>query len=150
MESSLKTVTLFYIGFTSYITLEVLFRGHSYFLMGLVGALCFLINDKINDCISWDLDLFVQGIIGSCVVTSFELLVGELDRHFLHIGMWDYSDMPFNFDGVVCLTFSILWIFVSIYGIILSDIINYYFLDYGTAPYYRVFGYKIALPEKHL
>ena len=148
MESRLKTLTLFYVGFTSYITLEVLFRGHSFFLMGLVGALCFLINDKINDWISWDIDLCLQGILGACVVTFFELVTGELDKHVLHIGMWDYSDMPFNFDGVICLTFSILWIFVSIYGIVLSDIINYYFLDYGQAPYYRILGRKIVLPER--
>ena len=148
MRDKFKFITLFYVGFTSYISMEVLFRGYSFALMGLVGAICFIINDKINDCISWDLDLVIQGIIGSGVVTLFELIVGELDKHLLHIGMWDYSHIPFNFDGVICLPFSLIWILVSIYGIILSDIINYYFLDDGEIPRYNILKYRIIFPKK--
>ncbi len=76
MSNKTKYLILFYVGFTTYITIETLFRGYSYALMGIDGAICFLIFDKINEYIPWKLDLFLQGCIGSVVVTLSELLIG--------------------------------------------------------------------------
>lgn len=54
--------------------------------------------------------------------------------------MWDYTDLPLNFDGVICLPYSLLWILVSIVGIIIADAINYYVFDEKTVPYYKLLG----------
>lgn len=54
--------------------------------------------------------------------------------------MWDYSNVPLNFDGVICLPFSIAWFFLSILAIFLADAINYYVLDEPQVPYYNLFG----------
>lgn len=53
--------------------------------------------------------------IGAAVMTSLlELLTGfVLDRLF-HTRWWDYSDMPFNLGGYICLKFSLLWGLVCI------------------------------------
>lgn len=46
----------------------------------------------------------------SVVITSaLELLVGWLAEKLLHQRLWDYSEMPFNFKGYICLAFSLLW-----------------------------------------
>lgn len=46
----------------------------------------------------------------SVVITSaLELLVGWLAEKLLHQRLWDYSTMPFNFKGYICLAFSLLW-----------------------------------------
>lgn len=46
----------------------------------------------------------------SVVITSaLELLVGWLAETLLHQRLWDYSTMPFNFKGYICLAFSLLW-----------------------------------------
>ena len=67
-----KNVILFTVGFCIYITIEVLFRGFSYPLMGVVGGITLILLDKINNKISWETDLTIQAIIGSVIVTLFE------------------------------------------------------------------------------
>lgn len=140
----IKYIVLLYTGFTSYITIECLFRGYSFALMGVCGAIDFILIDSINNRVSWNIPLIIQGVIGSGIITFTELIVGELDKHILHIGMWDYSNMLFNFDGVICLEFSLIWILVSIYAILVADFINYYLLRDGKKPYYIIFGKKYS------
>ena len=45
----LKNTILFLIGFCAYITIEVLYRGFSYPLMGLCAGIAIVILDKINE-----------------------------------------------------------------------------------------------------
>ena len=50
--------------------------------------------------------LFAGGML---LTSAIELFGGwALDRLF-HMRWWDYSDLPFNFHGYICLKFSILW-----------------------------------------
>lgn len=145
MKSAIyKSVVLFLTGFCLYITIEVLFRGYSYPLMGLCGGTAFVLIDKINDKISWDIDILIQGLIGSAIITLFELIIGEISlRGYLPM-MWDYSNLPFNYKGIICLPFSIAWIGISMIAVILADAINYYMLgENEQVPYYKLFGKTI-------
>ena len=56
----------------------------------------------------------------SAIVTGAELVTGMILNVWLGLGIWDYSGMPFNYKGQICLPFSILWIFVSIAAIVLD------------------------------
>ena len=52
------------------------------------------------------LSLFLGGML---LTTAIELFGGwALDKLF-HMQWWDYSDLPFNFHGYICLKFSIFW-----------------------------------------
>lgn len=83
-------------------------------------------------------------MIGSVVITIFELVIGEISlRTGLLPVMWDYSNMPLNYNGVICLPFSILWISLSIIGIMVADAINYYVFKEYPIPYYKCFGRTI-------
>lgn len=136
-----KILFLFCFGFMAYITIEVLYRGYSYPLMGVCGGLAFILIDRINDKISWDIDILIQGIMGSAIITSFEFIIGELSLHNILPVMWDYSTTPLNFKGIICVPFSLIWIVLSIITIILCDAINYYCLDEKEiTPYYKLFG----------
>ena len=146
---TIKYFTMLYVGFTTYITVEVLFRGYSFGLMGITGAICFFIIQGLNNYISWDMDILLQGILGSSVITCFELIIGEIDKHILHVNMWDYSMMWNNFDGVICPLFSFLWVLVSILAIILGDAIDYYLLDEDQRPYYRFMKKIIFVMPEH-
>ena len=136
-----KSILLFLVGYCTYISIEVTYRNISYPIMGICGGLAILLLDKINDNISWNIDLCLQGLCGSALITFFELIIGEIALHtsLLPI-MWDYSNVPLNFDGVICLPFSIAWFFLSILAIFLADAINYYVLDEPQIPYYNLFG----------
>lgn len=143
--SCIKNIILFLEGFCLYITIECCFRGYSYFLSGIMGGLCVVILDKINDGISWDIDLFWQALCGSCLITSMELIVGSIAKYTnLLPVMWDYSSLPFNYDGVICLPFSVAWLFLSTAAIFLADAINYYVFEDTGVPYYVLFG-KIVI-----
>lgn len=139
----LRQIILFLSGFCIYITIEVCFRGFSYPVMGLCGGILLLMLDQLNERISWNLDLLLQGILGSVMVTAAELIVGELWKWMNWPPMWDYTDMPFNFDGVICLPFSLAWIGVSILGVIIADAINYYVFCRLPIPSYKLFGKTI-------
>lgn len=136
-----KSILLFLVGYCTYISIEVTYRNISYPIMGICGGLAILLLDKINDNISWNVDLCLQGLCGSALITFFELIIGEiaLNTSLLPV-MWDYSNVPLNFDGVICLPFSIVWFFLSILAIFLADVINYYVLDEPQVPYYNLFG----------
>lgn len=48
--------------------------------------------------------------LGSVILTSaLELVTGFLLEKLFHQKWWDYSDMPFNIGGYICLLFSLVW-----------------------------------------
>lgn len=149
---ALKFLLLFLTGYCVYIAIEVTYRGYSYKSMGILSGLLFsLVFDQINNRISWDMDLLLQGIIGSAAVTLSELIIGTMmSKGILGLSiMWDYSTIPLNYNGIICVPFSIIWIFISIFGIILADAFNYYVLHEKPRPYYKLFGKLLfKLPER--
>ena len=149
MSNRAKYVILFYVGFTTYITIETLFRGYSYALMGFDGAILFILFDKINEYLPWDMDLLYQGFIGSMMVTFSELIIGFGLDFFSLQPMWDYSEHWMNFNGYICPLFSFIWVLLAIIGIILADCINYYLLWNGDRPKYKLFGFiRFEFPER--
>lgn len=48
-------------------------------------------------------------ILSMAITTLIELIAGYILEHFLHKRWWDYSDLPFNYRGYICLKFSIYW-----------------------------------------
>lgn len=56
--------------------------------------------------------LFLGGFIIGSVIEYLVSLIGEM---ILGVKWWDYSDMPLNINGRVCVYFSIFWGFLSIY-----------------------------------
>lgn len=136
----LKNSLLFIVGFCLYITIEVLYRGTSYVLMGICAGIAIIILDKINDLISWDIDILWQCLFGSLLITLMELLIGKMSlAGYLPI-MWDYSSVPLNYQGIICLPFSLIWAALSFVAVLLADAINYYIFGDLPVPYYRCFG----------
>lgn len=151
MNHTTKFAVLAYVGFTTYITVEVCFRGYSYPLMGVCGSILLLLLDYFIERIPWSVDLFTQGLIGSGLITCMELIIGITLQACHFPAMWDYSSEWMNFRGVICPLFSFLWIAVSCLGIMLADSINYYLLCCGSRPHYTLFR-KISFifPERKI
>lgn len=136
-----KNIILFLCGYCIYTTIECVFRGYSFPLMGCCGGLCVVILDKINDVISWRVDLFLQALAGASLITIMELIIGKIMKYTnLLPMMWDYSNLPLNYDGIICVPFSVAWLFLSVAAIFLADCINYYVLEDGERPRYILFG----------
>lgn len=143
MKQIYKTLFLFIFGFMTYITIEVCWRGYSFPLMGLCGGIAFILIDKINNKISWDVDILIQGLIGSVIITFMEFVIGNLFLLGIIEPMWDYSNVPLNYNGIICLPFSIVWLILSIVAVLLADCINYYIFNEEEVPYYKLFGKTI-------
>lgn len=110
----LKNITLlFSIGAIGYCSLEILWRGHTHWTMGVTGGMCFLslfdMNKKLKRQRLWE-----KCIIGSAIITSFEFLVGVLVNRVLHWHVWDYSMQRGNILGQICPLYSLLWFFLCI------------------------------------
>ena len=137
----IKSLVMFLAGFCAFITIEVLFRGYSYVMSGVMGGLAVIALDRINDEISWDMDLALQALIGGAFVTAMEFAVGAIAKYtnILPV-MWDYSDVPLNIGGIICLPFTIAWTLLSVLAIFLADAINYYVFEDTCVPRYTLFG----------
>lgn len=127
----------------AYITIEVCYKGSSHWIMGLCGGLVFILLDKINDKISWDIDILAQGMMGSALITFLEFIIGEMSLRGLIQPMWNYTNLPLNYKGIICLPFSLVWIVLSIMAIVVADWLNYYIFNDDIIPYYNLFGRTI-------
>ena len=65
------------------------------------------------------LTLSVLPLILVCVLlpTMVEYLSGLLTRHVFRKDYWDYSELKFNVQGLICLQFSICWTFLTYIGV---------------------------------
>lgn len=45
----------------------------------------------------------------AALTTALEFVTGFVLEKFFHDKWWDYSDMPFNIKGYICLKFTVLW-----------------------------------------
>lgn len=101
---------LFYIGGAAYMFLEFLWRGRSHGSMFLLGGLCFVLVGSLCRVFS-RLPLALRLLLCAGLITGLELLTGLLVNQDFTV--WDYRRMPYNFQGQICLSFSLLWIPVS-------------------------------------
>ena len=96
-----------------YYSVEMLWRGRSHFSMALVGGICFLLLYLLGKALP-RLPALPYCILGGIIITSVELCSGELLNNLLGLGIWDYSDIPLNFRGQICLLFSFFWCLLSL------------------------------------
>ena len=111
-----KHCVLFYIGGTTYMTLEFLYRGRSHGSMFLLGGTCFLLLGQIRRHLP-EMPLLAKAAVGSACVTALELAAGLLVNRDHSI--WDYRGVPLQYQGQICLPFSLLWIPVCLGGMLL-------------------------------
>lgn len=118
---------LFLIGGRLYTWIELLWRGHTHWTMFILGGLCFVIMGLLNEHIfPWSLPLLWQSVISAIIITVFEFVTGCIVNLWLGWNVWNYSDIPFNLLGQICLPFFFLWIGLSVFGIIADDWIRYW------------------------
>ena len=138
LKAILKHAVLALCGGCVYFLIEMAWRGHSHWTMAVLGGVCFVLIGDINEFIPWNMPLILQGAIGSSIVTVLELVSGIILNLWLGLGIWDYSNMPFNFLGQICLPFSLLWVALSIVAVVLDDWLRYWLFG-EDRPTYTLF-----------
>ena len=116
----LKEFIIFIIFGLMYVTIELLYRGHTHYSMFIVGGICGVFIGLINDNTP-DMPLLPQCVLGAVIITVIELLTGLFLNVYLGLNVWDYSNQPFNFMGQICPQFCIIWCILSILVIRIDD-----------------------------
>lgn len=113
------------VGGLLYIAIELAWRSWSHWTMFLLGGICFVYLGLINEVLRWDTPLWQQILIGAVGITTLEFLTGCIVDLWLGWSVWDYSGIPGNILGQICPQYILLWLPVSLAGIILDDWIRY-------------------------
>lgn len=124
-----RPLVLWGIGGLLYVLCELVFRGRSHWTMFIVGGLCFWLIGLINEVIPWDMPIWQQCIIGALIITAVEFVAGCIINIWLGWQVWDYSGLPFNILGQICLPFTVLWSLLAAAGIILDDYLRFLLFD---------------------
>lgn len=135
MRSILKHIFLFLVGGTIYFFLEILSRGFSHPSMFICGGICFVLIGLLSETKHIQIPLILQMFISSIIITILELITGLIVNIWLKLDVWDYSNLPFNFLGQICILYTILWFFLSFPAILLNDYLRYKFFDKKSMKY---------------
>ncbi len=130
----LEHVTIGILGGLLYVGVELLFRGRSHPSMFVVGGLCFWLIGML-DRAAPGLPLLAQMVLGAAAVTGLELLSGLLVNVRLGWDVWDYSALPLNYRGQICLPFSLLWLPLSLAAIFADDALRLLLFHRAPPPY---------------
>ena len=137
MKYLFKWFILFSLGGIFYLIIELLWRGYSHWTMFILGGMCFLASGMINEFYNYAIPLVLQMFFGCIIITVLEFITGCIVNLQFGLNVWNYSDLPYNILGQICLPYMILWFFLSGACIIVDDWLRYVLFD-EDKPSYRL------------
>ncbi len=99
------------IGGFGYCMIEIIWRGRTHYSMFFAGAIVLSTFYFISK--NYNLPLWERCLAGMIIITGIELVFGIVFNIILKEHVWDYSNMPMNFLGQICVPFSLLWFALS-------------------------------------
>ena len=147
----LKLPFLFGVGGTVYYLMEIIWRGYSHWSMFALSGVCFIIIDLLNQTWKNIRSLIFLIILCTLIITVLEFVTGLIVNLWLGLGVWDYSNMPFNLMGQICLFFSLLWLLVTCSAILVDNLLRWFcFHDvpaYAAATSHEIFSRNLELKQ---
>ena len=140
---------LFWVGGSVYIEIELLYRGYTHWSMFVLAGTVFVTVGWMNECIfDWHTQFSWQVLIATLWATGLEYTCGVILRHF-GLQVWDYSNVPLNVDGLICVPFMFVWAVLMVVAIVVDDIIKFFFFE-GSQPHYHLGKHCIQLCQIEL
>lgn len=133
----LKYTFLFLVGGFTYGCIEIISRGYSHISMLVAGGICFILIGLLNEVYSWNMAIVSQMAIAAVIITTVEFVTGVIVNLWLGLKVWDYSKLPYNLLGQICLLYTNLWFFLSLPAILLDDYLRYFLLK-EEKPHYKL------------
>ena len=107
-----------------YYVLELLARGRSHPAMFVAGGFCFVLIGCLNEI--WPkISFFRQIVVGAVLITVVELFCGVIVNIWLGFSVWDYSSLPLNLYGQICLPYCLLWLLLAGVAVWLDDFLRW-------------------------
>ena len=118
-----KLPLLLLTGGVLYCAIEILFRGYTHISMALCGALCFLLIYRLNQE-KPNLLLPLRALLSAALITGVEFAAGCILNLWLGLDIWDYSSMPYQLLGQICLPFFCAWFLLGFPACLLCSLIR--------------------------
>lgn len=67
--------------------------------------------------LTFNINIFLLILLCFVIPTIIEYITGIIMRNQFNKDYWDYSELKYNFKGIVCLEFSIYWTVLSFIGV---------------------------------
>jgi hypothetical protein len=99
---------LLLMGALGYGLLEIFWRGWTHWSMLLAGGICFFGINFLDERLPGITD-GRKSLLCGLMITAVELIFGFLFNFVLGANIWDYSALPYNFHGQICLYYSLIW-----------------------------------------
>ena len=126
LKTILKYAVMLTAGGSVYVGVELLWRGYSHWSMMLAGGVSLIAIGVMNDnAFGWEMSLTSQMFLSGAAVTAIELIFGVILNIWLDMGVWDYSGMPHNFLGQICMSYFGFWQILSVAAIVMYDYLDY-------------------------
>ncbi|MGW8114449.1 putative ABC transporter permease [Caproicibacterium sp. NSD3] len=109
-----ENILLFCTGSTLYPALEVLYRGHSDFSMGIAGGVCMCLINRVCNQDLGKKPILIRCCAGSATITTVEFFTGLIVNIGMGRSVWDYSSLPLNLLGQICPLYSGFWALLSL------------------------------------
>lgn len=94
-----------------YYSLELIYDGTSHWGMfvcaGLTGVTSSYILKHYNR-----LSMVIKALLITMVILILEFISGYILNIYFNLNVWDYSLLPFNLYGQICLYFGLIWFFL--------------------------------------
>lgn len=140
---------VFLIGCFLYSLIEIASRGYTHWSMTLTGGVCLVyIYHLATDT---NMNIILKCLCGALFITSAEFIVGIAVNLVMEWNVWDYSDIPTNLMGQICLPYSFIWFMLCFVGCGISRIIKNKFLEiYDEEKNYNELTHPIFCPQEKL
>ena len=99
---------VFLTGGSVYMLVEIMWRGYTHWTMGICAGICFIEIYLLEKYMKRS-NVFVKCLYGALLITLNELITGCIVNLLLGWNVWDYSIVPLNLFGQICLPFIFLW-----------------------------------------
>ena len=113
MKELIKDAEIFAIGGLSYGAIEIMWRHYTHWTMVITGGVCFYTLYKLSKG-KEKMPILKKCLLGSAVITTAEFLTGIIVNMIFDMKVWDYSGLPLNLFGQVCLFYSFLLALLAI------------------------------------
>lgn len=116
----MEQLFIFLTGACGYGLCEILWRHYTHWTMLLTGGICFLVIYNIFTAMKTK-SVALKALIGSLTITVTELFCGIIVNKLFFLNVWDYSSLPYNLWGQICLPYSMLWFSLCVPLVYLCD-----------------------------
>lgn len=113
MKRFKQDIIIFILGGIAYCLIEIIWRRYTHWVMGIVGGLCFLTLFRLYQRTK-NTPIWKKCVLGAVIITVIEFVSGCFINIYFSMNVWDYSSLPVNIMGQVCLLYSVLWGFLCI------------------------------------